>query len=276
MLWHVICRYAGACLVSRAHLALERATDDEVADTAAARLGLITPVIRAAGQKGKAGEASALAFVELAARRGFSLDEPSPGFAAWEQWLPPLTVAASYGFTQVVNLLLASGASPLALDEPDHDNALHAALEHADTLSVLLAHSPTLRRLVNAPNKYGRTPFVAALIAEPHKATHRRALALLAPHAALSDDDYWLVRTQRKLARLQACIFDARLTPPRPVPARSTRFWDARWHWSFPASDRAAVRLTYLLAKRHGALPAELWLCIFAWVERGWFVPRRS
>jgi len=34
------------------------------------------------------------------------------------------------------------------------------------------------------------------------------------------------------------------------------------------------MALTYALARRgHGSLPPELWLLIFRFVERGWFVP---
>ena len=225
ILCHTIRRYAGGCLVARAHRALQIASEAEVSNAAASDLGIVPPVIRAAGTKGKAGEASALAFVRLAIERGFSLDVPAPGFAAWEQQSPALVVAAGYGYRQVCEELLNAGASPLVCELPDLDNAIHAALEHEQTVALLLAYSPQTRGLASSPNRYGKTPFVAALVAEPFKPAHRKALALMQPHVLLSDDDHRIVRSQRRLNRLQALISDTRVVPPRPVAAATTRFW---------------------------------------------------
>ena len=277
LLFHNIRRYAQCLLVTRAQNALEVATDQDVADTVMSGFGVMTPVIRAAGQKGKAGEASAVAFVTLALQRGFSPDTPSPGFAAWELQTPPLVAAASYGYTAVVKALLDAGASPGAVDVPDRDNALHAALEHAATLAFMLGHSESFRTLVSSANRYGKTAFTAALLAEPHKAAHKKAIVLLAPHVVLSDDDVRIIRAHRKLGRLQALIMEEASVPPRPLPAATTRFWQPAWHWSFPSSDRAALRVTYELARRGWCrLPPELWLRIFGWVERGWFAAHEA
>ena len=62
--------------------------------------------------------------------------------------------------------LLNAGASPLVCELPDLDNAIHAALEHEQTVALLLAYSAQTRGLASSPNRYGKTPFVAALVAE--------------------------------------------------------------------------------------------------------------
>ena len=138
-------------------------------------------------------------------------------------------------------------------------------------------HSAEFIPLVNSPNRYGKTPFIAALVADPQKAAHKTSAEYLALHAVLSDDDFLILRTQRKLARLQAVILDRTTVPPSQVPVARTRSWQPAWHWTFPASDRAVLNLLHAFSFRtdsESPLPPELWAHVFSFVERGHFVLR--
>ena len=286
-LFHDIRYKAQASHVQGAISVLRGATDECVAELAASDIGVIADVIRAASTKGNDGSNSAFIFVEVALRRGLPPDTRSPGFAAWEQLSVPLVSAAQYGYVAVIRKLLENGANPAAVDAPDCDNALHAAIEKPTTIKFLLCntwmvagpvatnpHRAEFIRLVNSPNRYGKTPFIAALVADPQKAAHKQSAVDLARHAVLSDDDFLILHTQRKLARLQAVILDRTTVPPSQVPVARTRFWQPAWHWTFPASDRAVLNLLHAFSFRadsESPLPPELWAHVFSFVERGHF-----
>jgi len=289
-LFHEIRLKAQGCHVNAAIELLQNATDESVAELAASDIGVIADVIRAASTKGMArGEHFSHHFVDLALQRGLPPNTRSPGFAAWEQLSVPLVSAAQYGYVAVIHKLLEYSANPAAVDAPDCDNALHAAIEKPQTIGWLLSntwlvagqdvtnpHRADFIRLVNSPNRYGKTPFIAALVADPQKAAHKQSAVDLARHAVLSDDDFLILHTQRKLARLQALILD-HTTNPSQVPAATTRFWQPAWHWTFPASDRAVLNLLHAFSFRadsESPLPPELWAHVFSFVERGHFVLR--
>ena len=267
-LWWDIVRAAEQCSIPRARLALESADDDVIASAMASPLGIITPIIRVAGQKGRAGDTLVLPYVQLALERDFDPDVGSPHLATPEIRTPPIVAAASYGFTQVLHALLEAGASPTAVDT-DLDNVFHASLLHPRCIEFLLRH-PRLAgvrsQLVSSPNKFGRSPLIGALCVEPFKACLKQSAALLAPYVVLSDDDFRILTQHsgaKHLKRLMALCNAA--TP--------SRCWAPSSHWSFPASDRFAMRHLFEMARRgFGPLPPELWCVVFSFVERGWFL----
>ena len=296
-LWQrLVDRAQGGRGTKAAHALLEQASDAEVDECRGpSALSLITPVVRASSEhSGKKAEAEAKcrAFVELALRRGLSPDTSCPHFVfSTGISSPPLVAAASAGFAHVLRALLDGGADPGARDS-DLNSAAHAALEKPAALSAILEHPSVCRRrrqlLCSTPNKYGKAPLVTALCMTPMKKAYQESAALLGPHVLLSDDDFLRIERNRRLRKLEQLA--ERLAPENPDHAwarwraaggraatgrsQPDDYWRPSVHWSFPASDRFVMRTTYELARRGGgALPAELWLLVFSWVRRGWFIP---
>ena len=122
---------------------------------------------------------------------------------------------------------------------------------------------------------------------------------LMVPHAAVSDRDWRVLVARRRVSKLlelalaaakqaqqaqqQAQQQEQQQQQPSASSSHlahlpsSAEHWHAAWHWSFPTADRAALRVTYELAKRgNGPLQPELWALAFGWVKRGWFAASRS
>ena len=288
-LFHEIRLKAQGCHVNAAIELLQNATDESVAELAASDIGVIADVIRAASTKGMArGEHFSHHFVDLALQRGLPPNTRSPGFAAWEQLSVPLVSAAtatwpsSISYSNIVPirqqwmLPIVTTRYTRRLRKPQTIGWLLSNTWLVAGQDVTNPHRAEFIRLVNSPNRYGKTPFIAALIADPQKAAHKQSAVDLARHAVLSDDDFLILHTQRKLARLQALILD-HTTNPSQVPAATTRFWQPAWHWTFPASDRAVLNLLHAFSFRadsESPLPPELWAHVFSFVERGHFVLR--
>jgi hypothetical protein len=276
VLWQRVMHAAQSCSVLRCLAALQTASLEELEEARRCpSLGLITPAIRAAGARKTrtaAAPAELLQFVELALNLGFSPDAPCPQIMAWEISSPPLVTAAAYGYDTVCAALLRGGASPAARNS-DGDTALHA-VEHPHVVRLLLA-APGFGALVGAQNKWQVSPLVSALTAFPFKAKHREAALLLAPAARLSDRDHHVLSARRRVPRLAQIAHEAAQAGGRAgLPADALR-WRPAWHWSFPASDRAAVNLLCAHARRGVAgLPPELWEGILGFVQRGWFTPK--
>lgn len=72
----------------------------------------------------------------------------------------PFVIAAEQGHVKVCELLLKTGADPLARDEEDGCNAMHCSAEagHAEIVQMLLAY----KQLINSPLRDGRTPLILA------------------------------------------------------------------------------------------------------------------
>jgi hypothetical protein len=200
-------------------------------------------------------------------------------------YTPPLVAAATYGFGDVMRVLLDAGAHADAADS-DGDNALHAAAAkpfHRAIACLLDYESPCAtaapraarRSLATAQrNRLGKSPLVAVLCAANYGRKQRAAAEMLAPHSSLSDADFRVLARHIRLQRLVTMASGlADLERGREVNGDGL-CWTPGLHWSFPASDRAVIRTTYELARRGGgALPPELWLLVFRNVRRGWFVP---
>lgn len=268
----------------RAITALTAADDDEVAEAIKSPLGIMTPVIRASAVRGQlVGEGDALEFIRLALERGFSPDTSSPLLVASEIVTPPIVAAAAAGLSEVLRALLDAGASPDAVDT-DGDNVFHASIKHPDTVQLLLTHprvDAVRKRLASSPNKLGRIPLVAALSCERYtmrvKTSALRLVQLHAQHVvSFTDHDFRMLQGKayhngpQALKHLKGLV--AMLG--RDNNALRNDFWQPKIHWSFPHSDRATLRHIFELSKRtDGArLPPELWLLVFSFVQRGWFV----
>ena len=286
----------------KVHARLLTASDEDIAKCIAwPRAGVLTFVIRLAGvrvpEKSKGSDVSKahakmeeelLTTVRLALDRGLSPDQ-SAQWAEAEIFTPPLVAAASYDFQKVVELLLEHGADPMQRNS-DMEVAMHVSAAHqiipcrcpthpgvSPALQVAVDRPSALRQLMLLPhdsrakclaaaNRSGRTPFTAALLREQYKPIHAQACRDMAAAGALiSDGEFTTIRSLKRLPRL----IDVAATPDINHPKR---LWHRTRHWSFPASDRVAVRMTYELAHRgHAGLPPELWLVIFGTIERGWF-----
>lgn len=49
--------------------------------------------------------------------------------------------------------------------------------------------------------------------------------------------------------------------------------WTKKIHWSFPTSDRETLNLLwYMAGVKNAVFPSEIWLLVFSYVGRGWFV----
>jgi len=263
----------------KVHARLLTASDEDIAKCIAwPRAGVLTFVIRLSGvrvpEKSKGSDVSKahakmeeelLTTVRLALDRGLSPDQ-SALWAEAEIFTPPLVAAASYDFQKVVELLLEHGADPMQRNS-DMEVAMHVAVDRPSALRqlMLLPHDSRAKCLA-AANRSGRTPFTAALLREQYKPIHAQACRDMAAAGALiSDGEFTTIRSLKRLPRL----IDVAATPDINHPKR---LWHRTRHWSFPASDRVAVRMTYELAHRGNAgLPPELWLVIFGMIERGWF-----
>lgn len=259
--------------VRRAITVLTMADEEEVAEAIQSPLGILTPVIRAAGVCRREGDA--LEFIRLALERGFSPDTSSPLLVS-DFRTPPIVAAATEALNEVVRTLLDAGASPAAVDS-DSDNVFHASLKHDVTVQLLLDHprmADVRASLASSPNKYGRTPLVAALCHERFSKSIQQSALKLAPFVTLTDHDFRIldgkylkgVKGIKRLKSLAALESGLRRDP---------NHWHPKIHWSFPTSDRATLRHIFELSKRaHGArLPPDLWLLVFSFVQRGWFVP---
>lgn len=272
VLWHRVMRAAESCSVRRALGALEDASATDLADASSNQMwSMITPVIRAVGARGEKAahraEPELLAYIQACVKRGLSLDATCPQVLAWEISSPPIVTAASYGLLHTISALLDAGATPAARNSHG-ETALHAAIEQPDALRWML-DSGRFDCCVGALSTYGRTAFVTALTPMPWKPKHRRATELLAPHVRLTDHDFRVVTRLRRLGRLISLV-ENKDTTKGPHTGR----WTPARHWTFPSSDRCALALTLALARRgHGALPPELWMHVFQFIERGWFVP---
>jgi len=278
-LWQRIMRAAQSCSVMRALTALQMSTPEAVDEALLGPLGLITPVIRAAGAR-KSSKSTApppselLEFVDLALWCGFSANASCPQIMAWEISSPPLVTAASYGYETVCEALLRGGASPASRNS-DGETSLHA-VEHPHVLRLLLGMS-AFRALVNVENKWRLTPLVSALTAHPFKAKHWESAQLLAPAAALSDRDHAILAARRRLPRLAQIAHEQARASGRGNLPTDALCWHPAWHWSFPQADREAVSVLHALAQRgHAGLPPELWLHAFGFITRGWFTPKRD
>lgn len=288
-LWQRVMHAAESCSVRRALGALRSASPEEVDEARRGTLGLITPVVRALGARGKHPKETdeLLDFVHAALQHGFSPDASAPQVMAWEIASPPLVTAASYGFSRTCEALLRAGATPTVRNS-DGMTALHSAVEHPNTLALLLNHNGFAALVRDSlvrqhGSSVGLTPFVAALTAAPFKPVHRASAMAMAPHVLLSDDELAALRVRRRVPLLlrlvrehavarreQRMLQHSSRRHDEALPADATR-WHPAWHWSFPESDRAALSLLY----HAGGLPAELWARIFRHIERGWF-PRAA
>ena len=269
--------------VRRAHAALREAADEELAECIASPIaGVLTSLIRAAGarvpeqsrgatvSKSHADvEMELLDAVRLGLRRGLSPNQPVL-WAEAEIFTPPLVAAASYDFEFVLELLLVEGADPMQRNS-DGEVAIHAAVDRPSALRRLLRVEPRplLFECLAARSGSGRTPFVAALLREPHKPIHSQACdAMVATGGvALSDHDLACIRSAKRGSRLIGVV-----SRRHPSISHPHVRWHPAWHWSFPAADRHAIRTTIELSRRgHATLQPELWQLIFGMVERGWF-----
>lgn len=256
--------------LDKAAKALANATPQQLAEANSEPFSIFTPALRAAGANaGKAPREPPLLlkYVRAALAHGFDPDAASIESSAAAS-SPPLVTSAAYGFAGSCAELLRAGASADSVNL-DGDTAAHAAIEHPQVMGLLLRAEP---RLVHVENKWGLSPFVRALIANPLKPVHRQSALLMAPHTMLSDMDLLIVRRRRRghlledLAQLSAQRAGWGLLPT------SARFWHEAWHWSFPTTDRDVLEL--LLSASHRGeidLDRELVVHIFGFIERGWF-----
>ena len=275
-LWQQVMRAAESLSVKRAHRALLNVDAALLDEARSGPLGLITPVIRAAGARGggpatkRAAEAELVPFVRLALTRGFSPNAHCPQIMAWEISSPPLVTAASYGFDKVVQLLLDAGATADSRNS-DGESALHAAIAHPATVRYLIASGAAMARHVNTTSHLHETPFESALMSVPWTPTNRAALLAMVPHVALSDATFARLRRKHMAGRL---VVLARQHAAGTGAPSSDGSWHPSSHWSFPAADRLAICQTHRLAVRgQTSLPPELWLNVFHHVQRGWFQP---
>lgn len=268
--------------VRRARVALQEASEEELADCIASPMaGVLASIIRAAGARvpevSRSGtiskphadiEAELLEVVQLGLRRGLSPDQPTP-WADAEIFTPPMVAAASYDFERLLDLLLAEGADTMQRNS-DGEVALHAAVDRPSALRRLLAvPQPLLQTSLAAISGNGRTPFIAALLRNPLKPIHIQACDAMvaAGSVALTDHDFACIQSAKRLPRLLSAVDRC-----YPAVVHPRARWHPTWHWSFPASDRHTIRITFELARRgHASLPPELWLTIFGQVQRGWF-----
>jgi hypothetical protein len=288
-LWRDVCN---AKTVQRAGERIHAASDKEIADCFAARLSLLTQVIRLAGARvpersvanrpisaaHAATEAQLLGVVErLLSRGGVCVDQQAPWAELQLRW-PPIVAAANYDFARVVDALLAAGADPLQPGS-DGDDAVHVALLRPSALARLVRIEPaaTRRACLAAEDRKGSTPLIACLASPAQPATTRRLLEqaselLVRGGASISDRDYETLRRKKKLHAL--CGLVRRLHPMPSGPEAYTLTWAPAWNWSFPERDRHTIRLTCLLARRgRTSLPEEIWSLVFSHCERGWFAP---
>lgn len=264
--------------VRRARVHLQEVSEEELADCIASPMaGVLASIIRAAGARvpevsrsstiSKAHahiEAELIEVVQLGLRRGLSPDQPTP-WAEAEIFTPPLVAAASYDFERLLDLLLAEGADTMQRNS-DGEVALHAAVDRPSALRRLLVNPQTSLAAISGK---GRTPFIAALLRDPLKPIHTQACdAMVATGSvALTDHDFACIHSAKRLPRLLSVVDRC-----YPAVVHSRAGWHPTWHWSFPASDRNTIRITFELARRgHASLPPELWLTIFGQVQRGWF-----
>ena len=271
-LWRRVVDAAQVCSVLRARAALLAASPELIDEARSGPLGLITPVIRAAGaRKTKAAAAprELLETVRLALDKGFSADAPCPQVMAWEIWSPPLVTAASYGYEDVCEELLRRGASPSSRNS-DGDTALHVAVEQPRALRQLL-RAADFRALVGAENRWRLTPLVSALVASPFKAKHWECALLLAPHALLSDRDLAVLAARRRVPRLASLAHALAVASGRRGLPADAMHWHPAWHWSFPPPDRQAASLLRAHSAQGSPLPPELWLHVLSFCRRGWF-----
>lgn len=304
-----------ASSVRRATVLLREASDEEVAACEACPFGVIGLLVTKAGarapERSKArGSISAahvaledelLDAVRLGLRRGLSADRrfQSAGPTYW----PPVVAAARYDFARVLGELLAAGADPL-MRASDRNNAAHAALLRPSALARLLQLEPAAvrRALVDAQDSAGLTPLVSCLApmkglpAATRQLLDQAALLLLGAGASISDCDFDVLRRRRKEDAIIRLVQRTHAWPPgEPLPPLHrgplgciaaqrkkeqlglAARWSTAWHWSFPQSDRHAIRSTCLLARRgHSALPEEVWRLVFEHCRRGWFAVRGS
>ena len=209
---------------------------------------------------------------------------------------------------EVLELLL--GYSPVSYGD-DQRGAAGVVVPGRDAAdgSAAAAGPAAVHRLpfaacATAPNRFHLTPLVLGLTAMPYKPAHRRSLLLLVTkaHVGVSDRDWQVLLARKRVGRLEALALAAAAAPrPPPEPpvqqaalgAAAGRapllepntaslpndavHWHPAWHWSFPASDRAALRLLYEHATRGDArLPPELWRHAFSFVRRGWFAAEQG
>lgn len=277
--WHKVMHACESCSLRRAHAALAAASDDECKELEKeGSWSIITPAIRAVGARGdraaQRAEAELLEYVEMCVRRGVSLDTSCPMVMAWEITSPPLVSAASYGLIGTVAKLLEAGADAQARDS-DGNTALHVGIEYPEALRWMI-DSGKFVACLNVRNHCNRSPFMIALVHNPWKPKYQQSAALLGPHSRLTDYDYGSARGSSLQSHNRVGLVRQRLHRIIQTGTGKNRgdpkFWSTAWHWSFPTSDRYALRITYELAMRGNTpLSPELWLHIFSFVQRDWF-----
>jgi hypothetical protein len=290
----------GHCRLAKCSRRLLSSSSSQLAELRDSSQSFCALAIAAAAACGAAKEPDVCKYVEAAISCGLRPNDEHGGNSSVVQ-------AAYAGFTRVLRILLDAGCE---LDgRGPHGHAILAAVrngKHA-ALEVLVEH-PDAKRLVTTdgrshnPAHPWRTPSVL-FVALQRRCVESVRLLHERGGAALSDHDFVCMSVQKMESSFHLILATLQSAPPLPLQTgaagspEDVRRWSKALHWTFPSTDRHALNLLWHTFQRptvpavvlqrteHGrrpvrklrrplTLPADLWLHVFSFVERGWWASR--